>query len=91
MEVIEITEFIRPNGRQRKAIANINKEDKEFIENNEIKVSVETDRSGTIILYFDYGKEVDGEPDEYIHLVFDKNEQTEETFSKVIPELKKLI
>jgi hypothetical protein len=65
-----VTIYHRPNGRPETLdIPNVHKEDADWFEANNVKISMEEDGAGGNIVYADIGlKDEDGEPVELIEL-----------------------
>ena len=91
METINATLYIRPDGRTKDIeIKNILPEDADYINKNNIKVSLEKDGIGNIIVYFDYGRvDEEGEPDELIFVSVNKS--AEDIFSEAVKKIKERV
>lgn len=70
---LEVTLYIRPHGRkQLMTIGDIYKDDAEWLQANNIKVGMEDCGLIGFALYFNTGREVDGEPEELTILAGDR-------------------
>ena len=67
---IKATLYSRPNGDTKEIeITNISPEDAQWLNDNNVKVSLES-APPMLIIYADYGKTtIDGEPDEHVMMV----------------------
>lgn len=74
MKQIKCTVFIRPNGKKEESVVNnITQEDADYINQNDIKVSME-DIGYDYCIWLDDGlKNEDGEPDEIIVLANERS------------------
>ena len=89
MKTINATLYVRPNGRTKEIKILISPDDADYINENNIKVSLEEDGLGYIIIYFDYGRvDEEMEPDELIKITLDENPTA--TFTEAVEEIKKL-
>jgi hypothetical protein len=87
---IQVTIYLRPNRRRDVVeLLNIYPDDAKYINDNNIKVSLEEMANGTIIIYFDRGfVDDEGEPIEHIELSNDST--SHETIKKAVITIKKL-
>ena len=91
MKTIKAIVFIRPNGAKKEIeVKNIYEDDAKFINENNIKVTMEKGSFGEMIVYFDYGAKIDGEPDELIQISF-SNKSCKDTIQEGIKKVKTLI
>ena len=89
MKTVNATLYVRPNGKAKEIKIPILPEDADYINKNNIKVSLEEDGLGYIIIYFDYGcVDEEGEPNELIKITLD--EKPDATFTEAVEEIKKL-
>jgi len=90
MKTINATFFIKPNGKKVPSeCKNVYPDDADYININNILVSMEELEPDNIAIYFDYGKvDVDGEPDELIELSFGRS--CEETIKSGVERIKEL-
>ena len=88
--VINVTVYHKPDGRKEPIeVKNIYKDDADFINDNDIKVSME-ELNQDIIVYFDYGKkDGDGEPIE--HIVISGNRSCIKTMKEGIEKIRELM
>lgn len=64
-----ITVYIPPNGKEQEVpLQKIYSEDEKYFQGNNIKLSIETLRTGDFALYAEVGKDEEGEPIEFIEL-----------------------
>lgn len=91
MKTINVTFFIKPNGKKiNKDITNVYPDDADFINKNKILISMEEMRDGNNVIYFDYGKvDEDGEPEECIEISFGRT--CEDTINAGIKQIKKIL
>ena len=87
---IKATLYIRPNGDTKEIeIININPEDAQWLNDNNIKVSLEG-APPMLFIYADYGKTtLDGEPDEHL-LVVPADSNCVAHMARLVTDLKKL-
>ncbi len=87
---IKATLYIRPNGDTKEIkITLINPEDAQWLNDNNIKVSLE-DAPPMLFIYADYGKTtLDGEPDEHL-LVVPADSDCVAVMARLVADLKEL-
>ena len=87
---IKATVYIRPNGHTKEInITRINPEDAEWLNDNNVKVSLEN-APPLLFVYADYGKTtLDGEPDEHL-LVVPADSDCVAAMARLVTELKAL-
>lgn len=87
-DTIKATIYHKPNGRKEQIeLTNIYSEDAKYINDNDIKVSLEQLDYNDFAIYFDYGLvDEDDEPIEHIELTLGKS--CEETINKAINTIK---
>ena len=87
---IKATLYIRPNGATKEInITRINPEDAQWLNDNNIKVSLE-EAPPMLFIYADYGKTtIDGEPDEHL-LVVPADSDCVAAMARMVAQLKEL-
>ena len=87
---IKATLYIRPNGDTKEIeITNTNPEDAQWLNDNNVKVSLEN-APPMLIIYADYGKTtIDGEPDEHL-LVVTTDSDCVAVMARLVTNLKEL-
>ena len=87
---IKATLYIRPNGRTKEIeITKINPEDAQWLDDNNVKVSLEG-APPMLFIYADYGKTtLDGEPDEHL-MVVPADSDCVAVMARLVTDLKKL-
>ena len=87
---IKATLYIRPNGATKEIeITKINPEDAQWLDDNNVKVSLEN-IPPMLAIYADYGKTtIDGEPDEHL-LVVSANSDCVAVMARLVTDLKEL-
>jgi hypothetical protein len=91
MNTINAIIYHRPNGRKEEIIIkNIYKKDAKFINDNNIKVSMEKISENNYAIYFNYGKK-DNENEPIEHIELSLNRSCELTIESAINKLRNLI
>ena len=87
---IKATLYIRPNGNTKEIeVININPEDAKWLNDNNVKVSLEG-APPMLVIYADYGKTtLDGEPDEHL-LVVPADSDCVVVMARLVADLKEL-
>ena len=87
---IKATLYIRPNADTKEIeITNISPEDAQWLNDNNVKVSLE-DAPPMLIIYADYGKTtIDGEPNEHL-MVVPANSDCVAVMARLVSDLKEL-
>lgn len=88
---MKATLFIKPHGKSQEIdIIQIDKEDEQFLIENNIKLSMEELDDDNNVIYFDYGEtNEEDEPEEYIEL--SNNRSCIDTIKSAVIELKKIL
>lgn len=81
---MKATLYIRPDGRKKVIdIRDIDPEDEKWFLENNVKISLEEIAGNAVAFYADYGKVIDGDPDEVIVIANPLRESCEDSLKKL--------